>query len=198
MKLRLLPLVIIGLFLLKSVSAYGGVEVTLDSLDPAIEDANPWFTVRAGYTRHGFHQDHGHTVDMRVVEAGVTTKIPVNFFNPFFFYKTNIQLYHPAYLPVGDRSEKMPTILRTVYFGPFELKSWRSFIDSGSPIAKSGPKIHVQTVVDHIYLFVETYIYEMGRAGKRVDFSVYLPFLKELIAYTKETSPSQSYSTKSI
>jgi hypothetical protein len=38
----------------------------------------------------------------------------------------------------------------------------------------------------------------MDRAGKRVDLSVYLPFLKELITYTKETSPSQSYSSKSI
>jgi hypothetical protein len=66
----MLPLVIVGLFLLQSVSAYGGVEVTLDSLDPAIEDANPWFTVRTGYTRHGIHQDHGHTVEIRVVEAG--------------------------------------------------------------------------------------------------------------------------------
>ncbi len=198
MKHRMLPLVIVGLFLLQSVSAYGGVEVTLDSLDPAIEDANPWFTVRTSYTRHGIHQDHGHTIEIRVIEAGVTTKIPVNFFNPFFFYKTNVQLYHPAYLSVGDRAEKMPTIFRTVSFGPFELKSWRSVIDSESPIVKSGPKIHVQTVVDHIFIFVETYIYEMDRAGKGVDLSVYLPFLKELIAYTKETSPSQSYSSKSI
>jgi len=198
MKHGMLPLVIVGLFLLQSMSAYGGVAVTLDSLDPAIEDTNPWFTVWTGYTRHGIHHNHGHNVDIRVVEAGVTTKIPVNFFNPFFFYKTNVQLYHPAYLPVGDNAEKMPTILRTVYFGPFELKSWRSVIDSGSPIAKSGPKIHVQTVVDHIFIFVETYIYEMDRAGKGVDLSVYLPFLKELVAYTKETSPSQSYSLKSI
>jgi len=192
------PLVIFGLFLLQFVPAYGSVEVTLDSLDPAIEDANPWFTVRTGYTRHGLHQDQGHTVDMRVAEAGVTTKIPINFFNPFFFYKTNVQLYHPAYLSVGDSAETMPTILRTVSFGPFELKSWRSVIDSESPIVKSGPKIHVQTVVDHMYLFVESYIYEMDRAGKRVDLSVYLPLFKELIAYTKETSASQSYSSKSI
>jgi hypothetical protein len=135
---------------------------------------------------------------MRVAEAGVTTKIPINFFNPFFFYKTNVQLYHPAYLSVGDSAETMPTILRTVSFGPFELKSWRSVIDSESPIVKSGPKIHVQTVVDHMYLFVESYIYEMDRAGKRVDLSVYLPLFKELIAYTKETSASQSYSSKSI
>lgn len=198
MKHWLLFLVIICLFFLQSVLAYGGVEVTLDSLDPAIEDANPWFTVRTGYTRHGIHQDHGHTVDMRVIEAGVTTKIPVNFYNPFFFYRTNVQLYHPAYLSVGDSAEMMPTIFRTVSFGPFELKSWRSVIDSESPIVKSGPKIHVQTVVDHIYLFVETYIYEMDRAGKRVDLSVYLPFLKELIAYTKKTSASQGYSSKSI
>jgi hypothetical protein len=198
MEHRMLPLVIVGLFFLQSLSAYGGVEVTLDSLDPAIEDVNPWFTVRTGYTRHGIHQDHGHTVEMRVVEAGVTTKIPVNFFNPFFFYKTNVQLYHPAYLSVGDSAKKMPTIFRTVSFGPFELKSWRSAIDSGSPIAKSCPKIHVQTVVDHIFIFVETYIYEMDRAGKGVDLSVYLPFLKEIIAYAKETSPSQSYSSKSI
>ena len=194
----MLPFVIVGLFFLQSVSAYGGVKVTLDPLDPAIEDANPWFAVWTGYTRHGIHHDHGHNADIRVVEAGATTKIPVNFFNPFFFYKTNIQLYHPAYLPIGDSAEKMPTILRTVHFGPFELNSWRSVIDSGSPIAKSGPKIHLQTVVDHIFIFVETYIYEMDRAGKRVDLSVYLPLLKELIAYTKKTSPSQSYSLKSI
>jgi hypothetical protein len=194
----MLPLVIVGLFLLLSLPAFGGVEVTLDALDPAIEDANPWFTVRTGYTRHGIHQDHGHTVEMRVIEAGLTTKIPVNFFNPLFFYKTNVQLYHPAYLSVGDRAEKMPTIFRTVSFGPFELKSWRSVIDSETPIVKSGPKIHVQTVVDHVFMFVDTYIYEMDRAGKRVDLSAYLPFLKELIAYTKETSPSQSYSSKSI
>lgn len=194
----MLPFVIVGFFLLQSVSAYGGVEVTLDSLDPAIEDANPWFTVRTGYTRHGIHHNHGHTVEMRLVEAGVTTKIPVNFFNPFFYYKTNVQLYHPAYLSVGDRAEKMPTIFRTVSFGPFDLKSWRSVMDSETPIVKSGPKIHVQTVVDHIVIFVETYIYEMDRAGKGVDLSVYLPFLKELIGYTKETSPSQSYSLKSI
>jgi hypothetical protein len=198
MKHGILPLVIVGFLLLQSLSAYGDVEVTLDSLDPTIEDANPWFTIRTGYTRHGLHQNHGHTVDMRVIEAGVTTRIPVNFFNPFFFYKTNVQLYHPAYLSVGDSAEKMPTIFRTVSFGPFELKSWRFVIDSKSPIVKSGPKIHVQNVVDHIYLFVETYIYEMDRAGKRVDLSVYLPFLKELIAYTKKTSPSQSYSSKSI
>ena len=38
----------------------------------------------------------------------------------------------------------------------------------------------------------------MDRAGKGVDLSVYLPFLKEIIAYAKETSPSQSYSSKSI
>lgn len=198
MKPKMLPLVIIGLFLLQSVSADCGVEVTLDSLDPAVEDANPWFTVRTGYTRHGIHQDHGHTVEMRVAEAGKTTEIPVNFFNPFFFYKTNVQLYHPAYLSVGDSAKKMPTIFSTVSFGPFKLKSWRSVIDSKNPIAKSGPKIHVQNVVDHIYLFVETYIYEMDRAGKRVDLSVYLPLFKELIAYTKETSASQSYSSKSI
>jgi hypothetical protein len=198
MKLRVLLLVIVGLLLLPLLPAYGGVEVTLDSLDPAIEDTNLWFSIRTGYTRHGIHQDHGHTVDMRVVEAGVTTKIPVNFFNPFFFYKTNVQLYHPAYLSVGGSEEKMPSILRTVHFGPFELKSWRSVIDSGNPIVKSGPKIHVQNVVDHIFIFVETYIYEMDRAGKAVDLSVYLPFLKDLIAYTKETSPSQSYSSKSI
>lgn len=198
MKHRMLPLVIVGLFILQSVPAYGGVEVTLDTLDPAIEDANPWFTLRIGYTRHGIHQNHGHSVEMRVIEAGVTTKLPVNLFNPFFFYKTNVQLYHPAYLSVGDRAEKMPTIFRTVSFGPFALRSWRSVIDSERPIVKSGPEIHVQTVVDHIFIFVETYIYEMDRAGKRVDLSVYLPFLKELIAYTKETSPSQSYSSKSI
>lgn len=198
MKYRKLPFIIVGLFLLWSASAYGGVEVTLNSLDPAIEPANPWFTIRTGYTRHGIHQNHGHTVDMRVIEAGATTKIPVNFFNPFFFYKTNVQLYHPAYLSVGGSAEKMPTILRTVSFGPFELKSWRSVIDSKSPIEKSGPKIHVQTVVDHISIFVDTYIYEMDRAGKGVDLSGYLPLLKELIAYTKETSPSQSYSSKSI
>jgi hypothetical protein len=194
----MLPLVIVGFFLPQSMPAYGGVEVTLDSLDPEIDDANPWFTVRTGYTRHGIHQDHGHTVEMRVVEAGVTTKIPVNFFNPFFFYKTNVQLYHPAYLSVSDRAEKMPTFFRTVSFGPFALKSWRSVIDSEIPIVKSGPKIHIQTVVDHIFIFVETYIYEMDRAGKEVDLTVYLPFLKELIAYTKETSPSRSYSSKSI
>lgn len=198
MKYRMLRLVIVGLFLLQSVSAYGGVEVTLDSLDPAIVDANPWFTVWTGYTRHCIIENHGHTVDIRVVEAGVTTKIPVNFFNPIFFYKTNIQLYHPAYFSVGDRTEKMPTILRTVSFGPFELKSWRSIIDSGSPILKSGPKIHVQTVVDHIFIFVETYIYEMDKAGKRIDLSVYLPLLKELITYTIRTSSSQSYSPKWI
>jgi hypothetical protein len=40
-------------------------------------------------------------------------------------------------------------------------------------------------------MFVDTYIYEMDRAGKRVDLSAYLPFLKELIVYTKETSPTQ-------
>ena len=45
---------------------------------------------------------------------------------------------------------------------------------------------------------VDTYIYEMDRAGKRADLFTYLPFLKELIAYAKETSPSQSYSSKSI
>lgn len=198
MKYRVLLLVIVGLLILRSPPAYGGVKVTLDSLDPAIEDANPWFTVRTGYTRHGIHHDHGHTIDMRVAEAGVTTKIPVNFFNPFFFYKTNVQLYHPAYLSVGDSAEKMPSIFRSLDFGPFELKSWRSVIDSGNPIAKSGPKIHVQTVVDHIFIFVETYIYEMDRAGKKVDLSVYLPLFKELIAYAKETSPSSSYSSKSI
>ncbi len=71
-------------------------------------------------------------------------------------------------------------------------------MDSKIPIVKSGPKIHVQTVVDHIFMFVDTYIYEMDRAGKKVDLSVYLPLLKELIAYTKETSPSQSYSSKLI
>jgi hypothetical protein len=179
------------------MSAYGAVKVTLDSLDPAIQNANPWFTVRTGYTRHDI-QIHGHSVDMRVVEAGVTTKIPVNFFNPFFFYKTNVQLYHPAYLAIGDSAEKMPTIFRTVSFGPFELKSWRSVMDSKIPIVKSGHKIHVQDVVDHIFFFVDTYIYEMDKASKKVDLSVYLPLLKELIAYTKETSPSQSYSSKLI
>jgi hypothetical protein len=198
MKHKMLPLVIVCLFLLPSVPAYGGVEVSLDSLDPAIEDTNPWFTVRTGYTRRGIHQDHGHTVEMRVVKAGVTSKIPVNFYNPFFFYKTNIQLYHPAYLSVGDRAEKMPTFFRTVSFGPFALISWRSVMDSEIPIEKSGPKIHIQTVVDHIFTFVDTYIYEMDRAGKDVDLSVYLPVMKELISYTKETSSSQSYSSKSI
>ena len=197
MKHRMLPLVIVALISLQVVPAYGGVEVTLDPLDPAIEDANPWFSLRTGYTRHGIHQDHGHTVEMRVVKAGVTTKIPVNFYNPFFFYKTNVQLYHPAYLPIGDRAEKMPTIFRTVSFGPFELRSWRSVIDSAIPIVKSGPEIHVQTVVDHIYIFVDSYIYEMDRAGKGVDLSVYLPLFKELSAYAKETSPSQRYSSKS-
>jgi hypothetical protein len=195
----MLPLVIVvGLFFLQSVLAYGGVEVTLDSLDPAIDDANPWFTVRTGYTRHGFHQDIGGTVEMRVIKASVTTKIPVNFYNPFFFYKTNVQLYHPAYHFVEDSAEKMPTIIRTVSFGPFDLKSWRSLLDSGIPIEKSGLKIHIQTVLDHIYLFIDTYIYEMDRAGKEVDLTVYLPLFKELIAYTKETAPLQSYSTKSI
>ena len=198
MKHRMLLIVSVGLFLLLSLPALGGVAVTLDALDPAIEDSNPWFTVTTGYTRHGIHRDHGYTLETRVIEAGRTTKIPVNFFNPFFFYKTNVQLYHPAYLSVGDRSEKMPTIFRTVFFGPFKLKSWRSIIDSEAPIAKSGPKIHVQTVVDHIFMFVDTYTYEMDRAGKMVDLSVYLPFLKELLAYTKKTSPSQSYSSKSI
>lgn len=134
----MLPLVILALLLLQLVPAYAGVEVTFDPLDPAIEDANPWFTVRTGYTRHGIHQDHGHTLETRVVEAGVTTKIPVNFFNPFFFYKTNVHLYHPAYLSVGDRVEKMPTIFRTVSFGPFELKSWRSIIDSKA----TGSRLH--------------------------------------------------------
>ena len=38
----------------------------------------------------------------------------------------------------------------------------------------------------------------MDRAGKGVDLSVYLPFFKELHAYMKKTSPSQSYSSKSI
>ena len=188
----------VGLFLLQSVPAHGGVKVTLDALDPAIEQANPWFTVRTGYTRHGIHQNHGHTVEMRVVAAGATTKIPVNFFNPIFFYKTNVQLYHPAYLSVGDSAEKMPSIFRTVAFGPFALKSWRAVIDSKTPIVKSGPKIHVQTVVDHSFIFVDSYIYEMDRAGKRVDLSVYLPLFKELIAYSKETSASQRYSSKSI
>jgi hypothetical protein len=61
----MLLLAIVALFALQVVPAYGGVEVTLDPLDPAVEDANPWFTVRTGYTRHGIHQDHGHTVDMR-------------------------------------------------------------------------------------------------------------------------------------
>ena len=92
----------------------------------------------------------------------------------------------------------MPTIFRTVSFGPFELKSWRSVIDSNIPIGKSGPKIHVQTVLDHIFIFVQTYIYEMDRVGKGVCLSVYLPFFKELHAYMKKTSPSQSYSSKSI
>jgi hypothetical protein len=36
----------------------------------------------------------------------------------------------------------------------------------------------------------------MDKAGKRVDLSVYLPLLKELIAYTKKTSHSQSYSAR--
>jgi len=196
----MLPLQILVLLLFQPVPAFAGVEVTLDALDPldpAIEEANPWFVIRTGYTRHGIHQNHGHTVEMGVIEAGVTTKIPVNFYNPLFFYKTNVQLYHPAYLSVGDRVEKMPTIFRTVSFGPFELKSWRSIIDSGTPIVKSGPEIHVQNVVDHIVGFVDTYIYEMDRAGKEVDLSAYLPFLKEFIAYAKESSPSQSYSSKS-
>ena len=193
----MLSLVIVALLLLP-VSAYAGVEVTLDSLDPAIEDVNPWFTVRTGYSRHGIHGNHGHTADMRVVKAGVTTKIPVNFFNPLFFYKTYVQLYHPAYLPIGDGAEKMPTMVRTVSFDNFELRSWRSVIDSANPIMKSGPEIHVQTVVDHIFIFVDSYIYEMDRAGKAVDLSVYLPLFKELSAYTKATSPSQRYSSKSI
>jgi len=198
MKYRMLLLAIVGQFLLQPVSVYGGVEVTLDHLDPAIEDANPWFMVRTGYTRHGILQNHGHIAEIGVVKAGVTTKIPVNFFNPFFFYKTYVQLYHPAYLSVGASAENMPTIFRTVSFGPFELRSWRSVIDSEIPIAKSGPEIHVQAIVDHIFIFTENYIYEMDRAGKQVDLSIYLPLLKELIAYTKKTSPSQSYSSKSI
>jgi hypothetical protein len=197
MKHRMLPLVIVGLFFLQSVSAYGGVEVTLDSLDPAIEDANPWFTVRTGYTRYGFHQDIGGIVETRVIKAGDITKIPVNFFNPFFFYKTNIQLYHPAYHFVDDSAEKMPTIIRTVSFGPFELKSWRSVMDSEINIEKSGPNIHIQAVVDHIYLFIDNYIYEMDRAGKEVDLTAYLPLFKELLAYAKEVTPFQRYS-KSI
>jgi hypothetical protein len=75
MKHRLLPLVIVALFLLQPVSVYAGVEVTLDSLDPAIEDANPWFTAWTGYTRHGIFRDHGHNVDIRVVKAGVPSLI---------------------------------------------------------------------------------------------------------------------------
>ena len=197
MKHGLGPLFIVGL-LLQSASAYAGVEVTLDSLVPAIEDANPWFTIRTGYTRHGIHQDHGHTVETRVIKAGETSKIPVNFYNPVFFYTTNVQLYHPAYLSFGERVEKMPSIIRTVSFGPFELESWRSVLDSGTPIAKTGPRIHVQTVVDHISQFVDTYIYEIDRGGKKVDLSAYLPLMKELIAYTKETSPGQSYSSESV
>ncbi len=188
----------VALIFLSVVSAYGGVEVRLDPLDPAIERGNPWFSLRTGYTRHGIHHDHGHSSDMRGVEAGATSKVPVNFFNPFFYAKTNVQLYHPAYLSVGDRSEKMPSIFRTVSFGPFELKSWRSVMDSKTPIVKSGPEIHVQTVVDHIFIFVDSYIAEMDRAGKGVDLSAYLPLLKELVAYAKETSPSQAYSLKSI
>lgn len=193
----ILHLVIITLFLLPLIPAYAGVEVTLDPLDPAIEEINPWFSIRTGYTRHGIHQDHGHTVDTRVVAAGTTTKLPVNFYNPLFFSKTNVQLYHPAYLSVGGSIKKMPSLLRTVSFGPFELKSWRSVIDSAIPIVKSGPEIHVQTVHDHIYLFGDTCIHEMDRAGKTVDLSLYLPLFKELYAYTKETAPAQKYSSRS-
>jgi hypothetical protein len=198
MKHRMLLSVIVGLFLLQSSLAFGGVEVTLDPLDPAIEDESSWFSIRTSTTRRGIHSIVGNTMEMRVIEAGETTKIQVNIFNPIFFYKTNVLLYHPAYLFVADSVEKMPTIIRTVSFGPFELRSWRSVIDSASPIAKSGPKIHIQNVVDHIYMFVDTYIYEMDKAGKKVELSVYLPLLKELIAYTKETSPSQGYQSKSI
>jgi len=76
MKHRMLSLVIFtALFLLQSASTYGGEEVTLDSLDPPVEDANPRFTVWTGYTRHGLHENQGQIVDIRVVEAGVTTKI---------------------------------------------------------------------------------------------------------------------------
>jgi len=194
----MLPLVMVALILLAAMPTCAAVQVTLDPLDPAIEDANPWFTARTGYTRHSIHNDQGHTADMRVVRAGATSRIPVNFFNPLFFYKTNVQLYHPAYLSIGDSVEKMPTIVNTVSFGPFELKSWRSVIDSAIPVGKSGPGIHVQSVVDHLHLFVDSYLFEMDRAGVGADLSVYLPLFRELSAYARETSASQRYSSKSI
>ena len=198
MKLGWISLLTVVFYLFLSVSALAEVEVTLAALDPTVEEGNPWFAIRTGYTRHGIHHDHGHTVETRLIKAGETSKIPVNFINPFFYYKTNVQLYHPAFLSVGDRAEKMPTIIRTVSFGPFELKSWRAVLDSGQPVAKSGPEIHVQTIVDHISLFVDYYIHEIDRAGKRVDLSVYLPLFKEMLSHTKKTAPSQSYSLQSI
>ena len=198
MKHSLLLKLTVSLILLPSVSVYGGIEVTLDSLNPTIEGANPWFTIRTGYTRRGIHHNDGHTVEVRLIKAGETSKIPVNFVNPLLFYETNIQLYHPAYLPIGDRTKKMPTIIRTVSFGPYELKSWRSVIDSGRPIAMYGPQIHVGMIVDQIHELVDTYIYEIDRAGKRVDLSNYLPLMEELIAYARETAPAPIDSLKHI
>jgi hypothetical protein len=68
MKRRMLSIVIVGLFLLLSLPAFGGVAVTLDALDPAIKDSNPWFTVTTGHTRRGNHHDHRHAVKTRVIE----------------------------------------------------------------------------------------------------------------------------------
>ncbi len=96
MKHRIFLLVIVGLFLLQSMSAYGAVEVTLDSLDPAIQNANPWFTVRTGYTRHDIHRIHGHSVDMRVVEAGVTTKDTGKFLQPLFLLQDQCTAIPPG------------------------------------------------------------------------------------------------------
>jgi hypothetical protein len=189
-----LILILSFITLFYSVPAISDVKVTIGS----VTDANKFFLVETGYNYKKFDGNSSKSLDKRLIQSPGSYIIPVNLYNPLLFNYVYVAIFHPAYIHETKSSTEMPSQLKTVLLPLFNPRRWDDFMQAGKKIEKAGPNVNVGDVIGHLNLFITLYLPAMDDTNNREDLKRYIPFFKELIAYTKQTSPHTSYNDKFV
>lgn len=132
----------------------------------------------------GIHGSHAKLIDTSFLSAGEEKHITVLAVVPFFYGSVTALDRHPAYFHGEEvMSDKIPFALRTVTLDTLTPVSWRSLLDSGAPLRKSGVGIRAIDVNDHFGMILRHYLPAFDRARILEDLRQYLPLLRELAAF---------------
>lgn len=177
---RWLPAVAVALIVAATSPAAADVVVRLSTaLEPGRQ-----FMVDTHILYGGIHGSRAELLDRSFLVAGDEKRIAVFAVNPILYGSITAIAMHPAYhAGEGARSDKMPFLLRTVALDPLAPISWRSLLDSGSPLRPGSVGLRAGDVNIHFEWILRHYLPAFDRAGVGEDLHQYLPLLREMAAY---------------